>query len=73
MSLEKSFYDLLEDFLPFINDELIHNLFLTGKLPDIQNKNNEKFSTNLLNLEKYLIEESLLNNNEDSIKINEKE
>ena len=73
MSLEKSFYDLLEDFLPFINDELIHNLFLSGKLPDIQNKNNEKFSTNLLNLEKYLIEESLLNNNEDSIKINEKE
>ena len=52
MSLQNSFYTLLEDFLPFVHDDFLHKLILSGNLPEAPILNNEKFNTNILSLEK---------------------
>ena len=72
MSLQNNFYSVLEDFLPFVHDDFLHKLILSGNLPEAPILNNEKFNTNILSLEKYLTEENSINNN-DNIKIIEKE
>ncbi len=72
MSLQNNFYTLLEDFLPFVHDDFLHKLILSGNLPEAPILNYEKFNTNILSLEKYLTEENSINNN-DNIKVIEKE
>ena len=72
MSLQNNFYSVLEDFLPFVHDDFLHKLILSGNLPEAPIINNEKFNTNILSLEKYLTEENSINNN-DNIKVIEKE
>ena len=69
MSIENPLHNFFEDYIPFINVDLLHNIFSLGIIPDIHNINHsEIFNPNILNLDnKHELESNNSNNNNDVI------
>ncbi len=68
MSIENPLHNFFEDYIPFINVDLLHNIFSLGIIPDIHNINHsEIFNPNILNLDNKLELQSNNNNKNDDI------
>ena len=71
MSIENPLHNFFEDYIPFINVDLLHNIFSLGIIPDIHNINHsEIFNPNILNLDNKF---ELVSNNSSNNNIIEKE
>ena len=72
MSIENPIHNVFDNYIPFMNEELLHNIFSSGIVPVIHNiDHSEIFNPNILNLDKewknnegeYIIKSKNFNNN----------
>ena len=71
MSIENPLHNVFENYIPFMNEELLHNIFSLGIIPGIHNINHsEIFNPNILNLDNKF---ELVSNNSSNNNIIEKE
>lgn len=68
MSIENPIHNVFDNYIPFMNEELLHNIFSSGIVPVIHNiDHSEIFNPNILNLDNKLELQSNNNNKNDDI------
>ena len=69
MSIENPIHNVFDNYIPFMNEELLHNIFSSEIVPVIHNiDHSEIFNLNILNLgNKFKLQSNNNNKNDDII------